>query len=130
VWWYPACSKCNKASTPYQSGYKCQSCDLTIYRYMYRSIQPRYKFGGCYFKMLFPQIFTYIITSILQFSLMVRYKLTFMARDETPEAMMFCFDSIAKRIVGKPCETVLRSSVRTPTYRYYFSQSYIPCIID
>jgi hypothetical protein len=49
---------------------------------------------------------------------MVRYKLTFMARDETAEAVMFCFDSIAIRIVGKPCETILGSvspSVRTPT---------------
>jgi hypothetical protein len=49
---------------------------------------------------------------------MVRYKLTFIAIDETAEAVMFCFDSIAKRIIGKPCETVLRSmspSVRIPT---------------
>jgi hypothetical protein len=41
VWWYPACTKCNKASTPYQSGYKCQSCDLMAYRYRYRSILDR-----------------------------------------------------------------------------------------
>jgi hypothetical protein len=49
---------------------------------------------------------------------MVRYKLTFIARDETAEAVMFSFDNVAKQIVGKPCEIVLRSmspSVRTPT---------------
>jgi hypothetical protein len=45
---------------------------------------------------------------------MVRYNLTFIARDETAEAVMFSFDNVAKRIVGKLCEIVLRSM--SPSY--------------
>jgi hypothetical protein len=39
-----------------------------------------------------------------------RYKLIFFATDGTTEAKMFCFDIMAKRIVGKPCEVVLRNT--------------------
>jgi hypothetical protein len=38
-----------------------------------------------------------------------RYKLTFFAADETAEAEFFCFDSVVKHIVGKPCESLLKS---------------------
>jgi hypothetical protein len=38
-----------------------------------------------------------------------RYKLTFYAMDGTAEAEMFCFDSIAKKIDGKPCELLLKT---------------------
>jgi hypothetical protein len=38
-----------------------------------------------------------------------RYKLTFFGTDGTAEAQFFCFDSVAKRIVGKPCEAILIS---------------------
>jgi hypothetical protein len=31
------------------------------------------------------------------------------AADETTEAEFFCFDSVVKRIVGKPCESLLKS---------------------
>jgi hypothetical protein len=37
------------------------------------------------------------------------YKLTFFAADETAEAEFFCFDSVAKHIVGKPYESLLKS---------------------
>jgi hypothetical protein len=35
--------------------------------------------------------------------------LTFYATDGTTEAEMFCFDSIAKQIVGKPCEFLVKT---------------------
>jgi hypothetical protein len=38
-----------------------------------------------------------------------RYKLTFYATDGSTEAEMFCFDSIARQIVGKPCEFLLKT---------------------
>jgi hypothetical protein len=38
-----------------------------------------------------------------------RYKLTFYATDGTTDAEMFCFDSIAKQIVGKPCEFLVKT---------------------
>jgi hypothetical protein len=38
-----------------------------------------------------------------------RYKLTFYATDGTAEAEIFYFDTIAKQIVGKPCELLLRT---------------------
>jgi hypothetical protein len=38
-----------------------------------------------------------------------RYKLTFYAADETGEAEFFCFDGVAKHIVGKSCESLLKS---------------------
>jgi hypothetical protein len=38
-----------------------------------------------------------------------KYKLTFYATDGTAEDEMFCFDTIAKQIVGKPCEFLLRT---------------------
>jgi hypothetical protein len=44
-----------------------------------------------------------------------RYKLSFIASDETTEANMFCFDNIAKHIVGKPCSYLLRSAPNTTT---------------
>jgi replication factor A1 len=46
------------------------------------------------------------------------YKLTFYATDGTAEAQMFCFDTIAKQIIRKPCELLVRTmnvSGSTPT---------------
>jgi hypothetical protein len=42
-------------------------------------------------------------------SVLRRYKLTFYATDGTAKAEMFCFDTIAKQIVGKPCQVLLRT---------------------
>jgi hypothetical protein len=41
--------------------------------------------------------------------LLPRYKLTFYATDGTAEAGMFCFDSIVKQIIGKPCEFLIKT---------------------
>jgi hypothetical protein len=49
------------------------------------------------------------LTSSNTFMIYHRYKLTFYAADETGEAEFFCFDSVAKRIVGKSCESLLQS---------------------
>jgi hypothetical protein len=38
-----------------------------------------------------------------------RYKLTFYATNGTAEAEMFRFDSIAKHIIGKPCEFLIKT---------------------
>jgi hypothetical protein len=38
-----------------------------------------------------------------------RYKLIFYATDGTAEAEMFCFDNIAKQIVGKPCKFLVKT---------------------
>jgi hypothetical protein len=49
---------------------------------------------------------------------LIRYKLTFYAADGTVEAQMFCFDTIAKQIIGKPCKFLVRnmnSSGGTPS---------------
>ncbi|KAL5664544.1 hypothetical protein ACJX0J_024652, partial [Zea mays] len=40
----------------------------------------------------------------------LRYKLTFMGSDATATAQMFCFDTVARHIVGRPCETVLKQA--------------------
>ncbi|PWZ14793.1 Replication protein A DNA-binding subunit B [Zea mays] len=48
--------------------------------------------------------------NFLQLTHMIsRYKLKFLASDETDIAEMFCFDTVARHIVGKSCEIVLRS---------------------
>ncbi|AQK67973.1 hypothetical protein ZEAMMB73_Zm00001d015063 [Zea mays] len=39
-----------------------------------------------------------------------RYKLNFIATDGTSKAEFFCFDTIAKRIVGKSCQTLFSTS--------------------
>jgi hypothetical protein len=52
--------------------------------------------------MLFPKTQTNIIC-------LIRYKLTFYASDGTTEVEMFCFDSIAEQIVGKPCEFLVKT---------------------
>ncbi|AQL00817.1 hypothetical protein ZEAMMB73_Zm00001d044750, partial [Zea mays] len=39
-----------------------------------------------------------------------RYKLSFIATDGTSEAEFFCFDTIARRIVGKSCQTLFSTS--------------------
>ncbi|ONM02782.1 hypothetical protein ZEAMMB73_Zm00001d031369 [Zea mays] len=39
----------------------------------------------------------------------IRYKLNFMATDDTAEMLMFCFDNVAKRIIGKTCTSLLTS---------------------
>ncbi|XP_008679653.2 uncharacterized protein [Zea mays] len=39
------------------------------------------------------------------------YKLSFVATDGTCEAEFFCFDTIAKRIVGKPCDTLITTPI-------------------
>jgi hypothetical protein len=40
---------------------------------------------------------------------LLRYKLTFYATDGTAEAEIFYFDTIAKQIVGKPCQVLLKT---------------------
>jgi hypothetical protein len=40
---------------------------------------------------------------------LARYKLTFYATNGTAEAAMFCFDGIAKHIIGKPCEFLVKT---------------------
>jgi hypothetical protein len=40
---------------------------------------------------------------------MIYHRYLFYAADETGEAEFFCFDSVAKRIVGKSCESLLKS---------------------
>ena len=39
------------------------------------------------------------------------YKLSFVVTDGTSEAEFFCFDTIAKRIVGKPCDTLITTTI-------------------
>ncbi|PWZ53669.1 Ferredoxin--NADP reductase, chloroplastic [Zea mays] len=39
------------------------------------------------------------------------YKLSFVVTDGTSEAEFFCFDTIAKRIVGKPCDTLITTTM-------------------
>ncbi|AQL07860.1 hypothetical protein ZEAMMB73_Zm00001d047872 [Zea mays] len=39
-----------------------------------------------------------------------RYKLSFIATDGTCEAEFFCFDSIARKIVGKPCDNLVTAA--------------------
>ncbi|AQK43870.1 hypothetical protein ZEAMMB73_Zm00001d025507 [Zea mays] len=70
-WWFPSCTKCNKATIPHTTGYHCESCNWDGYKF--------------------------------------KYKLKFLASDETDIAEMFCFDTVARHIVGKSCEIVLRS---------------------
>lgn len=41
-----------------------------------------------------------------------KYKLSFIAGDGTEEAEMICFGEIGRRIIGKPVETVMRSTKR------------------
>lgn len=38
------------------------------------------------------------------------YKLSFIATDGTSEAESFCFDSVARQIVGKPRETLVAAA--------------------
>lgn len=39
-----------------------------------------------------------------------RYKISFMALDGTDEAEMICFGDVARRIIGKPVQQILRSA--------------------
>jgi hypothetical protein len=54
---------------------------------------------------------TFLYTTQIQTNntCLIRYKLPFYATDGTTEAEMFCFDSIAKQIVGKPCEFLVKT---------------------
>jgi hypothetical protein len=65
-----------------------------------------------YFDLLIILFFLLICTNQWK----CRYKLSFYATDGTAEAKMFCFDTIARQIVGKPCEILIRSiNVSTST---------------
>ncbi|AQK43882.1 hypothetical protein ZEAMMB73_Zm00001d025507 [Zea mays] len=66
-WWFPSCTKCNKATIPHTTGYHCESCNWDGYKF--------------------------------------KYKLKFLASDETDIAEMFCFDTVARHIVGKSLQT-------------------------
>jgi hypothetical protein len=46
----------------------------------------------------------------------VRYKVSFVALDGTDEAEMICFGDVARRIIGKPVQQLLRSSLSPNTY--------------
>ena len=46
------------------------------------------------------------------FPTITRYKLSFIVGDGTEEAEMICFGEIGRRIIGKPVETVMRSTKR------------------
>jgi hypothetical protein len=49
------------------------------------------------------------LTYRYRFFFFPRYKLTFYATDGNAEAEMFCFGSIAKQIIGKPCEFLIKT---------------------
>jgi hypothetical protein len=46
----------------------------------------------------------------------VRYKVSFVALDGIDEAEMICFGDVARRIIGKPVQQLLRSSSSPNTY--------------
>jgi len=45
-----------------------------------------------------------------------RYKISFVALDGTDEAEMICFGDVARRIIGKPVQQLLRSAAGPNTY--------------
>jgi hypothetical protein len=50
----------------------------------------------------------FIVLILTKYLLHIRYKLKFLASDGTETAEMFCFNNVARQIVGKSCEIVLR----------------------
>ncbi|KAG0516851.1 hypothetical protein BDA96_09G037800 [Sorghum bicolor] len=72
TWWFPSCTKCSKSCVPDGTGYKCNSCSNTSFKF--------------------------------------KYKISFMALDGTDEAEMICFGDVARRIIGKPVQQILRSA--------------------
>jgi hypothetical protein len=32
-WWFPSCTKCNKATIPQTAGYHCESCNWDGYKF-------------------------------------------------------------------------------------------------
>jgi hypothetical protein len=32
-WWFPSCTKCNKATIPHTTGYHCESCNWDGYKF-------------------------------------------------------------------------------------------------
>jgi hypothetical protein len=48
-------------------------------------------------------------SNIYPAGLLHRYKLTFYATYGTAETQMLCFDGVARQIIGKPCELLIRS---------------------
>ncbi|KAL6633538.1 hypothetical protein ACP70R_026209 [Stipagrostis hirtigluma subsp. patula] len=71
-WWFPSCNICSKACVPDGSGYRCNVCNCTGFKF--------------------------------------KYKLCFIASDGSAEDEMIAFGDIARRIVGKPVQAVLRAS--------------------
>lgn len=59
--------------------------------------------------VLLPQLST-------TYRLMQRYKISFVAIDGTDEAEMVCFGGIARRMVGKPVQQVLRTAGQGGAY--------------
>jgi hypothetical protein len=55
------------------------------------------------------EVFSACPTRRCRFSCLPRYKLTTYATDGTAEAEIFCFDNIAKQVIGKPCEFLIRT---------------------
>lgn len=45
-----------------------------------------------------------------------RYKISFVALDGTDEAEMICFGDVARRIIGKPVQQLLRTAANANTY--------------
>jgi hypothetical protein len=50
----------------------------------------------------------FIVLILTKYLLHIRYKLKFLASDGTETTEMFCFNNVARQIVGKSCEIVLR----------------------
>jgi replication factor A1 len=83
-------------------------CTVTISRIKEESV---WLFPSCYNcgRSCAQQSSTYQCSRCGSTKTSFRYKLTFYATDGTAEAEMFCFDTVARQIVGKPCEILVKS---------------------
>jgi hypothetical protein len=48
--------------------------------------------------------------------MLYRYKISFVALDGTNEAEMICFGDVARRIIGKPVQQIIRTATNANTY--------------
>jgi predicted RNA-binding Zn-ribbon protein involved in translation (DUF1610 family) len=105
AWWFPSCYNCGRSCAQQSSTYQCSKCGCS--KTSFRLLQQ--------YTSVFYYFFILLICTTQR---KCRYKLSLYATDGTTETEMFYFDTVARQIVGKPCEILVKSmnaSTSTPT---------------
>ena len=98
-WWFASCTRCSRSCSLDSTSYKCNACSSTSFRFKYVHV--------LFWSMVF---YSLQVTNMFVLFSLCRYKICFIALDGTDEAEMICLGDVARQIIGKPVQQLLRTT--------------------